>query len=72
MNGTKLHSEYTSVGFAITEEEMLRENGLFDQVQSLVPNFKISELQQNTYSLYTKQYSSWSTECYANFTTRDV
>ena len=63
INGTYAHPEYYDSNFRKLEYDVLKENGLIDDIVAKVPDFKQSDLQQNEYKLYHKGYALWTQEC---------
>lgn len=71
-NSGKEHVQYSYSGFDQTEYDIYNSNGWINNIKEKVPNYKDSDLQQNTYKLYYKPYSLWTKDCQSVYSTSDV
>lgn len=62
MNG-KEHPMYEETGFHITEFDTYLQNRILNDIRDKVPDYNDADLRLNSYKLYSKPYSLWTSSC---------
>jgi hypothetical protein len=59
-------------GLKIKELEVYSANDVLNEIKSKVPNYSDGELNINSFSLYYKPYSLWTTKCQKDYSTEEA
>lgn len=62
-DGNKEHILYYPTTFRQSEYTVSKENDLIDTIKANVPSFSEGALKWNSYYLYYRPYSHWSSKC---------
>jgi hypothetical protein len=68
----KSHTDFSKTGFFVKEFTVYSQNNLIDSIKSKVPKFSQSELELNSYFMFQKPYSMWSSSCQREYTSEEI
>jgi hypothetical protein len=71
-NGSQTHKEFIWTGFKSPELNVIKDNGLVDEIKRKNPDYNEVDLRKNDYKLYYKNYPYWRTSCLEEYSTEDV